>query len=191
MPNRIGIFFVSHHGQTRAIASALGVRLSSHGLDVTITDLEDDARTRPGLHEFDTVLIGAPLYVGQYPSAVKRFVRSHLAVLRRSASTGFFSVSLTAAPGTDAAYNESLGPLRKWLSELAWTPTWIASFGGALAYREYGPLTRWVMKRIAAQHQQATDTTRNYDFTPWDQVSLFADQIAHNVIPTPVESGIP
>lgn len=188
MPNRIGIYFASHHGQTRAIAGAIGQRLAGYGLEVTIIDLEGDSGTRPGLHEFDTVLIGAPIYVRRYPSAVKRFVRSHLTQLRRCESTGFFSVSLTAALGTPEAYVESLGPLREWLSDIAWTPTWIASFGGALSYREYDPLTRWMIKRIAAHYHHTTDTSRDHDLTSWDTVSLFADHVAQNAITSPFRS---
>jgi menaquinone-dependent protoporphyrinogen oxidase len=189
MPKHIGLYFASHHGQTRAIAAAIGQRLTNYGCDVTITDLEGDPRTRPGLHECDTVLIGAPLYIRRYPSAVTRFIRAHLTDLRRHPSTGFFSVSLTAALGTPEAYIESLGPLRELLSDIDWTPDWIASFGGALAYRQYDPLTRWVLRRIAAHYHHSTDTTRDHDLTSWPTVELFADHVFQNAAPSQFRSG--
>lgn len=177
MPKRIGLYFASHHGQTRAIAAHIGQRLAEHGCHVTITDLESEPRKRPGLYEFDTVLIGAPLYIQRYPSVVTRFIRAHLRDLRGHPSTGFFSVCLTAALGIPEAYIESLGPLRELLSDLNWTPAWIASFGGALKYRQYDPLTRWVLRRIAAHYHYSTDTTRDYDLTSWETVGRFADDV--------------
>src|SRR5579862_115941 len=189
MPNRIGLYFASHHGQTRAIAAHIGQRLANSGCDVTITDLEGDPRRRPGLHEFDTILIGAPLYIQRYPSAVTRFIRSHLTDLRRHPSTGFFSVCLTAALGTPEAYTESLGPLRELLSDIDWTPDWIASFGGALSYRQYDPLTRWILRRIAARYHYSTDTTRDHDLTSWETVERFADHVFQNATESPFRSA--
>jgi menaquinone-dependent protoporphyrinogen oxidase len=189
MPNRIGLYFASHHGQTRAITAAIGQRLANRGCDVTISDLEGDPRTRPGVHEFDTVLIGAPLYIRRYPSAVTRFIRAHLTDLRRHPSTGFFSVCLTAALGTPEAYIESLGPLRELLSDIDWTPDWIASFGGALKFRQYDPLTRWVLRRIAAHYHYPTDTKRDYDLTSWETVERFADHVFQNAADSPFSSS--
>jgi menaquinone-dependent protoporphyrinogen oxidase len=189
MAHHIGLYFASHHGQTRAIAAHIGRRLAKNGCDVTIIDLEGDSRTRPSLHEFDTVLIGAPLYIRRYPSAVTHYIRSHLTDLRRHPSTGFFSVCLTAALGTPEAYIESLGPLREFLSDIDWTPDWIASFGGALRYRQYDPLTRWILRRIAAHYHYSTDTSRDHDLTSWETVERFADHVFQNVALSQFRSG--
>jgi menaquinone-dependent protoporphyrinogen oxidase len=188
MPNRIGLYFTSRHGQTRAIAGHIGQRLATYGWDVTITDLDGDPRARPGLHEFDTVLIGAPLYIRRYPPSVVRFLRAHRVGLRRHPSTGFFSVSLTAALGTREAYLESLGPLRELLSDIDWSPDWIASFGGALTYRQYDRLTRWVLRRIAVHYRYSTDTSRDHDLTSWSEVSRFADDLANKAGDSPFRS---
>jgi menaquinone-dependent protoporphyrinogen oxidase len=172
MSNRIGIYFASHHGQTRAIAERIGQRLANVGCDVTITNIESDATTRPGLHELDAVLIGAPLYLQRYPVQVRRFLERKRYELARHSSTGFFSVSLS----------QSLAPLREILKRIAWQPDWIANFRGALAYRSYGPLTRWIMRRISAKEGGPTDTSRDHDLTSWDDVDRFADEIAAKVV---------
>src|SRR5581483_8747912 len=188
MPKRIGLYFVSHHGQTHAIAERIGQRLANYRHDVTITDLESDPRIPPGVHEFDIVLIGAPLYIRRYPRAVTRFLRAHRTQLMRHPSTGFFSVSLTAARSTIAAHIESLGPLRELLSDIDWTPEWIASFGGAIRYRGYDPLTRLIMRRIASSNGGPTDTSRDHDLTNWDEVVSFADHLHDDVLDSPFRS---
>lgn len=105
---------------------------------------------------------------------MRKFVRENRGELMSAKSTGFFSACLTATPGTGEAYAESLGPVRRFLDQVAWTPEWIASFPGALNYREYNPLLRWVMKRISRQGGGPTDTSRDHGLTRWDEVSRFA-----------------
>jgi menaquinone-dependent protoporphyrinogen oxidase len=50
--------------------------------------------------------------------------------------------------------------------------------GGRLAYREYGFITRWMMRRIAAAEGGPTDTSRNHDLTNWTEVRLLATDVA-------------
>jgi hypothetical protein len=100
-------------------------------------------------------------------------------------STGFFSTCLTATPGTREAYLESLGPVSKFLEEVSWTPDWIASFPGALNYREYNPLVRWVMKRISQKEGGPTDASRDYELTRWEEVSRFAQDFDEGAAQSP------
>jgi menaquinone-dependent protoporphyrinogen IX oxidase len=37
------------------------------------------------------------------------------------------------------------------------------------------------MKRIARQHGQPTDTTRDYEFTNWDEVARVADDVVQRI----------
>src|SRR5271157_4466574 len=142
MQKRIGIYFASKHRQTDKIAHFLGECFANRVWDVYVTDLQDGGAGVPNVGNFDAVLIGAPMYMGRYPRAVRRFVKANRAELMQMGSTGFFSICLTATPGTRESYLESLGPVREFLDDVSWTPQWIASFPGALNYREYNPLVR-------------------------------------------------
>jgi len=70
--------------------------------------------------------------------------------------------------------------VRKFLEESAWTPQWIASFPGALYYREYNPLVRWLLRRISVRAGGPTDTSQDHEFTRWDEVARFARDFAEN-----------
>ena len=47
---------------------------------------------------------------------------------------------------------------------------------GALPYTRYNWLIRRVMKRIAAKAGGDIDTTRNYEYTDWQDLRTFAEQ---------------
>jgi menaquinone-dependent protoporphyrinogen oxidase len=51
-------------------------------------------------------------------------------------------------------------------------------FAGKLAYTQYGVLTRWLMRRIAAREGGPTDTSRDHDLTDWVAVRDFALAVA-------------
>jgi len=67
----------------------------------------------------------------------------------------------------------------KWLASFAaktgWTPGCVEHVAGALPYTKYNFLTRWVMKRIAREQGNATDTTRDHEYTDWEALGGFAD----------------
>jgi len=174
MEKNIGIYFSSKHGQTEKIAHFLGECFTSRGWDVYVTDLKRGAAGMPEVRNFSAVLIGAPMYMHRYPKAVRKFIAENRAELMALPSTGFFSTCLTATPGTHEAYLESLGPVRRFLDEVSWTPDWIASFPGALNYREYNPLMRRIMRNISRKEGGPTDTSRDFELTRWEEVSRFA-----------------
>jgi menaquinone-dependent protoporphyrinogen oxidase len=100
--------------------------------------------------------------------------------LRNARRTGLFSTCLSAAPGAPASWQQSLGPVRKFLDDLAWSPQWVAIFAGALNYQEYNPLVRWVLKKISMNNGGPGDTSRDYEFTRWDDVGRFAKDFAND-----------
>ena len=174
MKNHIGIYFASKHGQTQKIANYIGQLFRLERAEVEIVDLGRSSESLPSVLGFDTVLIGSPVYQQRYPREVVRFVRENRDKLRHVPSTGFFSVSLAATPQNAEAYAESLGPVRRFLDDVAWSPQWIASFPRALNYLEYNPFLRWIMKKISAKEHGPTDTRHDYYLTRWNEVAQFA-----------------
>ena len=48
---------------------------------------------------------------------------------------------------------------------------------GALAYSKYSMPVKWMMKRIAKQAGEATDTSKDYEYTDWDQIHRYAQRL--------------
>jgi menaquinone-dependent protoporphyrinogen oxidase len=52
---------------------------------------------------------------------------------------------------------------------------------GSLAYTQYSFFTRFIMKRIARRQGAPTDTSRDYEFTNWDDVARLAENVARRI----------
>ena len=189
MEKNIGIYFSSKHGQTGKIAHFLGECFTGRGWDVYVTDLHDGAAGTPEVGNFSAVLIGGPMYMHRYPKTVREFVAKNRLELMALPSAGFFSTCLAATAGTREAYLQSLEPVRRFLDEVSWTPDWIASFPGALNYREYDPLLRLVMKRISLQEGGPTDTSKDFELTRWEEVSRFAQDFDEGADESPYRAA--
>jgi menaquinone-dependent protoporphyrinogen oxidase len=190
MRKNIGIFSVSKHLQTTRIAHFLGDWFVEHGSDVYISDLSRGMEGLPEVRNFDAVLVGAPVYRGRYPRIVRRFVTENRSQLMAAGSSGFFSVCLSETPGTCEAHLQALGPVHEFLDGVSWTPEWIATFPGALNYRDYNPLLRRIMQRVSRKEGGPTDTTRDFELTRWNEVASFAKDFMEGAALSPFDADL-
>jgi menaquinone-dependent protoporphyrinogen oxidase len=95
--------------------------------------------------------------------------------------SAFFSVSLAAAAASPDERAAAAQLARAFSSAGGWHPDETVCVAGRLAYTQYGVLTRFLMKRIARRHGAPTDTSRDHEFTNWQDVTRLADRIARRV----------
>jgi menaquinone-dependent protoporphyrinogen oxidase len=173
---RILIVYGTTEGQTRKIAQRIGAELEKLGQTV---ELRDSTTIGEPLAQgaFDAVMIGASVHQGRYQSAVEHFVSANLGVLERM-PTAFFSVSLVAASPDPEDRLDAEHVIERFCERTGWRPTLIHSIAGALLYTEYDFLKRWLLKLIARHYGGPTDTSRDYEFTDWDDVARFAREFA-------------
>jgi len=68
--------------------------------------------------------------------------------------------------------------------ETGWRPAKVGLFRGALLYRQYGFLKRFMMKRIVrGKPGMSMDTSRDHVYTDWDQVKKFAEDFVSRLVP--------
>lgn len=173
---RVALLYGTTEGQTGTIAERMAGVFEAAGHDPVLFH----AGHLPAdfsLADYDAVVIGASVHVGSHQRYVTRFVTDHVDELNRLPSA-FFSVSLTAAAGTEEAWATARGLLEAFLAETGWEPDATAVVPGALKYSRYGTLERFVMKRIAKRAGGGTDTSRDYEYTDWDEVESFAADFA-------------
>ena len=173
--SRVLVVYASHFGQTRAIAQRLVERLRDRGHEVDIADASDGIEGLPPPQDYDAVMFGSRVEFGKHARPVLEYMRENEAALRKI-PTAFFSVSMSAADkpaGTDP--NDYL---TKTFSDLGWVPTESAAFGGALQYRRYNWLLRFVMKQISKKGGHSTDTSKDHFFTDFSAVVELADRFA-------------
>lgn len=163
-------------GQTARVADRITRTLSARGHDAEAVDLGQDTPERP-VEAYDAVLVGASIHVGAHQSAVVEFVQRHREALARGPS-GFFQLSLSSAVDDETRRAEAAGYVEAFVETTGWQPDRIGLFGGALRYSEYGFLKRLMMKRIATDATGDTDTSRDYEYTDWQEVEAFTNDFA-------------
>ena len=118
--------------------------------------------------------------MGKHDEHVRDFVRRNRVALERLPSA-FFSVSLAAHGDMEnaRAYVENFE------QETGWRPAHVGFFSGALRYRQYGLLKRLMMKKIVRDKpgDLSLDTSRDHEYTEWDQVKRFAEDFLERLVP--------
>jgi len=173
---RILVLFGTGEGQTARVAARLADALGARGHDATSVDVAQ----RPddlAVTDYDAVLVGASIHVGAHQSAVKRFVAAEREALD-DRPTGFFQVSLTAALPDEESPAQAAAYVDEFVEETGWHPDRIGVFGGALRYSQYGFLKRALIRQVAKRTTGDTDTSRDYEYTDWDEVEAFAADFA-------------
>jgi menaquinone-dependent protoporphyrinogen oxidase len=173
---RLLILYGTTNGHTRKIAQVLGETLRGGGFPC---DVIDAARVPPELDpaSYDGVLVAASIHTGGYQRAVARWVHRHAEQLNLVPSA-FVSVCLGILERRPEAQTEVRAIMNRFLQASGWQPTITKTVAGALLYTQYDWLTRWLMKRIVAKAGGDTDTSRDYEYTDWDDLRAFARAFA-------------
>jgi menaquinone-dependent protoporphyrinogen oxidase len=180
------IAYASREGQTRRIAERMATRLRARGFAVDLVDVVRGIPPQFDLARYDAAIVAASIHIGRHARRMLAFVRRHRAELERK-PTLFLSVSLSAAGAVDAnatakrrasaAANRD-GMIARFLRETGWQPGVVHPVAGALLYRQYGVLVRAMMRLISGMVGASTDTSRDHDYTDWDAVDGYADEVA-------------
>lgn len=182
---KYAIVFASKHGQTRNISEFIKRKLyedsenSVHFFDLLLR--KEQAHLA---QECDVIVIGTPIYVGRFQNSVIKWIKDNKNWLKKK-KLAFFTVSLNAEDQHTEARLMDDQLLKDLIQQSGIAPNYVASFSGALNYRDYGFITRWILKRISGKAGGPTDTSRNYEFTHWDQVEEFVKAISTSNVESP------
>lgn len=174
---RMLVIYGTTEGHTEMIATAIGNALTTRGFDV---DIIQAGTIDPRPADYDGVMVAASVHRGRYQAAVSKWLVEHVAELQ-SKPTAFVSASLGVLQQDPAVTAELEAIVHRFIDPLGWQPTIVKPVAGALLYTKYNLLTRWIMKRIAAKAGGDTDTSRDYDYTDWDDLRAFAEAFGRRV----------
>ena len=175
---KILALYGSRFGQAKAVLGRIVRALGDAGHSVTVVDLRMPPPAM-AVEDYDAVVVAASIIMGRHESYVRRWVKAN-AVALAELPGAFVSVNGTS-PESAPEWRDAAGRyLAQFLTQTGWRPRWTATFSGALRYSRYGPVTRWIMKRIAKKEGGPTDTSRDYEFTDWEAVDRFATLLAES-----------
>ena len=175
--SKILVLYGTTEGHTASIATSIGSTLTTLGFDV---DVVRAGSVDPRPSAFDGIIVAASLHAGRYQKAVGQWIREHRAELGAK-PTAFVSVSLAVASKRPKAIADVNAIITRFVQEIGWTPTITKAVAGALLYTKYNLFIRWLMKRIAAAEGGDTDTSRDYDYTDWNDLREFAGEFGRRV----------
>ena len=170
---RVLVVFSSVEGQTEKIAKAVAGELRKLGHSV---DLKNASNSHDDVHAvvYGGVVIGAPVHYSGYPSSLQRWVKDNAKDLSVRPSA-FFSVCLGILQKDDQkAQRDQQKIVQDLFDWSSWHPTHWTIFAGALPYSKYGFIKRLYMKMASKRGGADTDTSRDYEYTNWEEVRRFS-----------------
>jgi menaquinone-dependent protoporphyrinogen oxidase len=181
---KILIVYGTTHGQTAAIAAFLQLTLERRGCQVVVANAKEPPT--PPLDQFDGIIVGASVIARGHQPAVASFIRDNLKTLNAMPSA-FFSVSASAGSSREGGRAAARRVRDAFLAESGFQPDIAECIAGAIKYTKYNFLLRWYMKKASRKNGGSTDTTRDHEYTNWEQVANFAGAFANSLMVSHLE----
>lgn len=182
---RILVVYGTTYGQTFKIAAYIAdVIRTTTGWSADLIDVNTAGNIQ--FENYTAVIAGASVQASGFQKNFRKFIRTNSSPLNRMPGA-FFSVCLGILQTRDSTVQEAE---RKIVSDLFdetnWRPGAWTIFAGALHYTRYGWFTRQIMKMIAKRAGGATDTSKDYEYTNWNDVRRFVSDFLFSLETTSV-----
>lgn len=178
MTPRVLVMYATTHGQAAKVAATIADALEEAGASVSIGNIAAAEAGNPA--DYSTVIAVGSVHAGRLQRTLQWWARKYRNTLNRRPAA--LVVVCLAAVNRTARVDHDLRVLIDRFSETTgWRPTEVKVVAGALKYTQYGWLTRWIMKRIVGKHGGDVDSSRDYEYTDWDDVRDFARRFVAEV----------
>ncbi|UJF19313.1 menaquinone-dependent protoporphyrinogen IX dehydrogenase [Vibrio sp. SS-MA-C1-2] len=169
------LLYSSTDGQTIKIINHMKATLSTT-FECEVIDLH--TATNLDFSLYSRVIVGGSIRYGHLNKKLYQFIEQYQQILTEK-EAGFFCVNLTARkkgknkPETNAY-------MQKFLQKSPWTPKYQSVIAGALFYPRYSWFDRFMIRLIMKITGGETDTTKEVEYTDWNEVTRFADMIKNS-----------
>jgi menaquinone-dependent protoporphyrinogen oxidase len=170
------VIYGTTEGHTRKIAEFIAARLRSLGREVHLVDSASPAAGQLA-PVYAGAILGGSLHEHKHQSALAHFIKANIGWLN-AIPTAFFSVSLAMASRDAQERAEAKKLAEEFLEQTGLNAGFVRLVAGALKYTEYNYFKRALMRMIAQREGGDTDTSRDHEYTDWDDVAQFVDEYA-------------
>jgi menaquinone-dependent protoporphyrinogen oxidase len=170
------VVFHSVDGQVEKIASRVAEHLRGRGADVTMAS----AAEAPAPDGFDVVVLGDSIHVSHHSKELTAYLRAHVGSLNEMPAA-LFQVSLISAGEGERPERLAHGLVDELLADTGFDPDLVGLFAGAVLYRRYGWVKRRIMRSIVAREGGDTDISQDHEYTDWQAVDQFAEDVGRLV----------
>lgn len=173
-PRSIAVLYATSYGHTEQVARRIADVATRADAVAYAFDVRNLAPSF-AFDQYDVIIFAGSVQFGKHQRRLERFVKRNREKLAR-VETAFVSVSGAAIKPADR--EEAAKFAETFYQRTGWRPSTSLLVGGAYPFTRYGFFTKWMMKKLVAQHGYPTDTTRDYDYTNWTEVEEFAAGLA-------------
>ena len=173
-PRSIAVLYATSHGHTEQVARRIADVATRADAVAFAFDIHNLAPSF-AFEQYDVIVLAGSVQFGKHQRRLERFVKRNREKLTRS-GTAFVSVSGAAIK--PAGREQAAQYAEQFFERTGWRPAVSLLVGGAYSFTRYSFITKWMMKRLAAQHGYSTDTAHDHDYTNWPEVEQFALSLA-------------
>ena len=127
------------------------------------------------LKNYQQIIIGASIRYGNYRKDLFEFIEKNLDDLNEK-ENAFFSVNVVARK-SEKNTAESNPYINKFLKTTKWKPKNLDVFAGVVDYPVYNFFDKFMIKLIMWITSGPTDTKGRFEFTDWERVKGFAEDL--------------
>ena len=127
------------------------------------------------LDDFETIIIGASIRYGKHKPEVYKFIKNNFEILNNK-KNAFFSVNVVARK-PEKNTPDTNPYMQKFLKLADWEPNDLSVFAGKIDYPKYGFIDKHMIRFIMWMTKGPTDLSGTYEFTDWNKVDEFANQL--------------
>lgn len=183
----VAVLYASREGQTQRVAEYLAATLRPRGHAAEVIDVTTLAEPI-ALADYAAAVLAASVHLGRHEPEMVTFVKRHRIELE-SLPTAFVSVSFTEAAAESApsaeARAQAASSVQEMLDEFfkvtGWHPKHVKPVAGALLYTRYGLIKRLAIRMLAERGGARTDASRDYEYTDWEALDRFVDELLPEV----------
>lgn len=173
------VAYATTEGHTRKVAEFIAERLRIRGHRVDLVDVAT-ANALDVTAAYQAAFVGGSVHQHRHQSALLHFLKSNRDWLA-SLPVALFSVSLAAARDDMDDRLEALRMANDFIDESGLRPLVTRCIAGALKYTQYDYFKRLIMRMISKQHGGSTDTSKDVEYTDWNDVEAFVDEFLARV----------
>jgi len=168
------VAYATVEGQTRKVAEFIAERLRIRGHRVDLVDAATAAaeQVQP---VYQGAFLGGSVHQHKHQAALAHFIKRNHAWLA-AMPCAVFSVSLSAALDDMDSRIEVQRLANEFADDCGLRPVAMRCVAGALKYSQYDYFKRVMMRLIARQRGQASDSSHDFEYTDWNDVESFVDE---------------
>ena len=166
------IVYSTIDGQTKKICENIS-NISFDKNNVELISIEK--ATNINVEKYNKIIIGASIRYGKHSRKIINFVIKNKRILDQK-KNAFFSVNVVARK--EGKSTPDTNPyVIKFLKKTNWIPNKVAVFAGKVDYPNYSLINKNVIRFIMLITKGPTNTKNSYEFTNWENVKKFAQEL--------------